>query len=68
MYSAGHLDLDGVGNRVAHNLIHHAPHQAIGFGGNDHVIEFNEIHNVCYESNDAGAIYCRPRLDHARAP
>ena len=30
---------------------------AIGFGGNDHVIEFNEIHSVCYESNDAGAIY-----------
>ena len=21
------------------------------------MIEFNEIHNVCYESNDAGAIY-----------
>jgi hypothetical protein len=30
---------------------------AIGFGGNDHVIEFNEIHNVCMESNDAGAMY-----------
>ena len=49
--------IGGVGNRVAHNLMHNAPHQAIGFGGNDHVIEFNEIHSVCYESNDAGAIY-----------
>ena len=29
----------------------------MGFGGNDNVIEFNEIFNVCYESNDAGAIY-----------
>jgi hypothetical protein len=29
----------------------------MGFGGNDHVIEFNEMHSVCYESNDAGAIY-----------
>ena len=51
------IALDGVGNRAAHNLIHDAPHMAIGFGGNDHVIELNEIHNVCLESNDAGAIY-----------
>lgn len=51
------ISVDGVGNRAAHNLIHDAPHMAIGFGGNDHVIEFNEIHDVCLESNDAGAIY-----------
>ncbi len=49
--------VQGVGQRVAHNLIHDAPHMAIQFGGNDHVFEFNEIHSVCYESNDAGAIY-----------
>ncbi len=51
------ISLNGVGNRARHNLIHHAPHMAIFFGGNDHLIEFNEIHSVCYESNDAGAIY-----------
>jgi len=51
------ISINGVGNRAAHNLIHDAPHMAISFGGNDHVIEFNEIHNVCLESNDAGAIY-----------
>lgn len=51
------ISLDGVGNRAAHNLIDNAPHQAISFSGNDHVIELNEIHSVCYESNDAGAIY-----------
>jgi len=51
------IQLSGVGNRAAHNLIHNAPHMAIGFGGNDHLIEFNEIHSVCYESNDAGAMY-----------
>lgn len=56
MYQAG-VSLRGVGHRVAHNLIHNAPHMAMSFGGNDHVIEFNEIHSVCYESNDAGAIY-----------
>lgn len=51
------VSLSGVGNRASHNLIHNAPHMAIGFSGNDHVIEYNEIHSVCYESNDAGAIY-----------
>ena len=51
------VSLSGVGNRAAHNLIHDAPHMAIGFGGNDHVIELNEIHHVCLESNDAGAMY-----------
>lgn len=51
------IALNGVGNRAAHNLIHDAPHQAIAFSGNDHLIEFNEIHDVCTESNDAGAIY-----------
>jgi hypothetical protein len=51
------ISLDGVGNRASHNLIHDAPHMAISFGGNDHLLEFNEIHNVCYESNDAGAMY-----------
>jgi len=56
MYSAG-VAVHGVGNRVAHCRIHDAPHQAIGFGGNDHVMEFNEIFRVCRESNDAGAIY-----------
>jgi len=56
MYSAG-ISLTGVGLRATHNLIHDAPHQAISFSGNDHLIEFNEIHHVCRESNDAGAIY-----------
>ncbi len=51
------IALYGVGNKASHNLIHDAPHQAIAFGGNDHTIEFNEIHHVCLESNDAGAIY-----------
>jgi hypothetical protein len=51
------IQLGGVGCRAAHNLINDAPHMAIGFGGNDHVIEYNEIHSVVYESNDAGVIY-----------
>jgi hypothetical protein len=56
MYQSA-IRINGVGHRVTHNLIHDAPHMAINFGGNDHLIEFNEIHDVCRESNDAGAIY-----------
>lgn len=51
------ISLAGVGNRAAHNLLHDAPHEAIGFGGNDHLIEYNEIHSVVKESNDAGVMY-----------
>jgi hypothetical protein len=56
MYHPG-ISLTGVGNRAANNLIHSAPHMAIYFSGNEHVIEYNEIHHVSFESNDAGAIY-----------
>jgi hypothetical protein len=51
------VHVSGVGNRVTHNLLDNLPHTAIIFGGNDHLFEFNEIHSVCYEANDAGAIY-----------
>ncbi len=51
------IDLHGVGNRIAHNLIHDAPHGAIYARGNEHLIEYNEIYNVCNETGDAGAIY-----------
>ena len=47
----------GVGQRASHNLIHDHPHCAILFGGNDHLIEFNEIHHIALETGDVGAIY-----------
>jgi len=56
VYHSG-IHINGVGNRASHNLIHDAPHMGMGFGGNDHLIEYNELYNVCFESNDAGAIY-----------
>ncbi|KPK58090.1 MAG: hypothetical protein AMK73_09470 [Planctomycetes bacterium SM23_32] len=55
-YSAG-LHLSGVGQRASHNLVHDAPHVGILFGGNDHVIELNELHDLCYETGDVGAMY-----------
>jgi hypothetical protein len=51
------ISLHGVGIRVANNLIHNGPDGAIHINGNDHVIERNEIHSVCLETADAGAIY-----------
>lgn len=60
-YTPG-ITVAGVGNRVAHNLVHDAPHAAIHFLGNDHLIEFNEIHHVLLESDDAGAIYSGRRF------
>ncbi|MCP4644977.1 MAG: right-handed parallel beta-helix repeat-containing protein [bacterium] len=54
---AYHVHLQGVGIRVAHNLIHHAPHQSVGIAGNDHVVEYNDIHHISMSSDDCGAYY-----------
>lgn len=51
------VKLKGVGNRVSRSHFHDAPHFAIQFEGNDHLIEGNEIHAVCRETQDAGGIY-----------
>lgn len=51
------VGLNGVGNIVANNAIHDAPHNAILVGGNDHLIELNDIARVCLQTGDAGAIY-----------
>jgi hypothetical protein len=51
------ISVHGVGCRIAHNLIYNSPHQAISISGNDHLIEYNEIHHVCMDTSDAGAIY-----------
>jgi hypothetical protein len=48
--------LDGVGNRIRHNLIHHVASSAMRIEGNDHLIEFNEAHRVVLESDDQGAV------------
>ncbi|MBN1556719.1 MAG: right-handed parallel beta-helix repeat-containing protein [Lentisphaerae bacterium] len=55
-YKAG-IRVHGCGNRILRNLVHDGPHMALSAGGNDHVVEGNEIHNVVYESGDAGAYY-----------
>ena len=53
----GGIDLRGVGNIADHNEICGSPHTAIFYGGNEHLIEYNDIHDVVLLSSDAGAIY-----------
>ncbi len=51
------ISLNGVGNVITHNLMEDAPHSALIFGGNDHLIEFNEVRNVLANTGDGGAFY-----------
>lgn len=55
-YQAG-VRLQGVGNRCEHNEICGSPHLAVSYEGNEHVIEYNYIHDVVQHSGDAGAVY-----------
>lgn len=56
MYSPG-IYVSGTGAKITHNEIFNAPHNAIIFVGNNNTIEYNNIHNVVNNTNDAGAIY-----------
>jgi len=51
------ISMTGVGNGASNNLIYSLPHCAISFSGNEQIIELNEIHDVCLETGDVGAIY-----------
>ena len=55
-YTPG-ISVKGVGNSVAHNLIHDGRHNAVLLSGNNNIIEYNEIYHVCTETADAGAVY-----------
>ena len=51
------VTLSGVGNICSHNEMCNSPHEAVTYSGNNHLIEYNNIHDVCLLSDDAGAIY-----------
>jgi hypothetical protein len=51
------LDAEGVGIRMANNLVEEAAHQAVYVQGNDNVFERNFVRNVCLETDDCGAYY-----------
>ena len=53
----GGIMLKGVGNKIKGCILYDMPKEAIIFSGNEHIIEENEIYNVCNNANDCGAIY-----------
>ena len=57
------VTLKGCGNICSHNEIYNSPHEAITYYGNNQLIEYNLIHDVCLLSSDAGAIYAGRRWD-----
>ena len=54
---AGACVFDGCGITLRGNKFFNAPHLAVRYGGNECLIESNEIHHVVLETNDASAIY-----------
>lgn len=42
---------------ITHNLIHNAPHSAIGSGGPNNKFRYNEIYSLNEDTDDAGSVY-----------
>lgn len=51
------VDVDGCGNRVTHNEIYNSDSQGIYVHGNDHMFEYNLIHDVALNSDDTSPWY-----------
>ncbi len=51
------IAIDGCGNRISHCEIFNSEQQAILVYGNDHVFEYNNIHHIALNTNDASAWY-----------
>ena len=54
---AGVINARGVGNIFRNNLVHNFLGDAIKPGGNDNIVELNEVFNCGVETGDGGAIY-----------
>jgi hypothetical protein len=55
-YKVG-INIDGVGNVIRNCEIYNSPGSAIMLHGNEHLIEFNNIHHAVIDGDDMGAIY-----------
>ncbi len=53
------IAMHGVGIHVAYNDLYDAPHCIFNYHGNDHIIEYNKIHDAVKECLDMDAIYTR---------
>jgi hypothetical protein len=55
-YASG-ANLSGVGQILEHCELYNGSHAALRFGGNEHRMAYNNIHDVCKWTSDAGAVY-----------
>ena len=51
------IRVDGCGNRISHNEIFNSDWHGIFVHGNDHIFEYNYIHDVTLNSNDTSPWY-----------
>lgn len=51
------ITVGGVGNTISHCYIHDSENMAVYFKGNNHILEYSHIKNVCTTSSDAGSVY-----------
>lgn len=51
------IRVDGCGNRIAHNEIFNSDWHGIFVHGNDHLFEYNYVHDVTLNSNDTSPWY-----------
>lgn len=54
-------NVSGVGNIFTNNIVRDGYAGGIGFGGNENLVAYNEISEVCKLVNDGGAIYSAGR-------
>jgi hypothetical protein len=55
-YKCG-VNIDGVGNIIRNSEIYNCTGSAVLLRGNEHLIEYNEIHHTILDGNDMGAVY-----------
>ncbi len=51
------LRFDGCGITVEHNYFHDTPYLTVGYGGNEHLFQYNEIECSMLEAGDGGGMY-----------
>ena len=57
VYSAAIDVSSAVGTYVAYNKVHDCPHVGIMHGGNNNILEYNEVYDVVKKYTDMGAFY-----------
>jgi hypothetical protein len=49
--------ITGVGNKISNCDIYNAPSSGVMLHGNNHIVEYNNFHNLVMDSDDMGALY-----------